>query len=140
MRILSRFIFALGLTVLVVNFGPAQDVLPVRINGNLMANEEIQKELKLTKKQVEEAKKISNAATKKFEEEWKDLAKLPPKELDLKLQELFRKADEQEDAELEKILDKDQAKRYKQIALQGYLFWSGVGIFAREDVAKALLL
>jgi Spy/CpxP family protein refolding chaperone len=93
----------------------------------LLAQESVQKELKLTPDQIT---KVGDAAKKQQEARLALPRDLAPEERRKKSEELNKETEKS----VADILKPDQAKRLKQITLQQ----AGAAAFAREDVAKEL--
>src|SRR5262249_50221535 len=102
----------------------------------LVNNEDVQKELKLEKDQVDKAKSAVQGVQKKHQEELTKLRDLSQEERREKGQELNRTISEESLQALGEVLKPEQIKRLKQIEMQQ----AGVRAFIRPDVQKALNL
>jgi hypothetical protein len=102
----------------------------------LVNNEDVQKELKLDKDQVDKAKTAVQNVQKKHQDEFTKLRDLGQEERREKTQELSRTVSEESLQALGEVLKPEQIKRLKQIELQQ----AGARAFIRPDVQKALNL
>jgi Spy/CpxP family protein refolding chaperone len=142
MRILGRAFLSVVFVGLVVSLVVAQP-RPGGGRGfggrNLLVNESVQKELKLSDEQIAQIKKITDEVGEKYKD---DLTKLRKggdgKEAFKKMAEIGKKMSEDTHKQLEsaKILKPDQAKRFHQIEIQA----KGSQAFNESDVATALKL
>jgi hypothetical protein len=106
---------------------------------NLLANESVQKELKLSKEQADKIKAVEDKLTPKRQEVFKKMAEF--KDLDFqermeKMRELNKPIQDEQTKGLAGILTPEQEKRYKQIQV----FVSGLFAFANPTVQEALKL
>jgi hypothetical protein len=130
---------ALGLVALVA--GPAAAQGPGRGFGarmgtysGLLANESVQKELKLDDKQVEKAKELDEKMNEEMRSKFQDLQDLEPQERRTKMQEINREIGASALKSAGDFLKPDQIARLKQIANQV----RGAQAFSDPEVAKKL--
>jgi Spy/CpxP family protein refolding chaperone len=95
----------------------------------LLANESVQKELKITDEQKTKIKEFADAQQAKMREFFQ--GGQPDRE---KMAEAMREGREKSEKFVKETLNADQQKRYKQITLQQ----AGMAAFATEDVQKQL--
>jgi hypothetical protein len=106
--------------------------------GSLLANESVQKELKIEKDQADKVKEAVAKVTDKFKDDVAKIADLPQDERGAKRTALNKTITEETYKSIEDVLKPDQIKRLKQIELQQAAI-SGRA-FTREDVVTALKL
>jgi Spy/CpxP family protein refolding chaperone len=143
MRTVGRLVLVCGLAVLLA--GPALAQPPQRGGGPgfgggpdmLLANEGVQKELKLTDEQIQKIKTFVESMGEKRREAFGKLRDLGPEERREKMQEMMKTMTDQTMKEAEKILKPEQVTRLKQIMLQQR---NVQGIIDDADVQKTLKL
>jgi Spy/CpxP family protein refolding chaperone len=101
--------------------------------AGLLANEGVQKELKLTDEQKTKVKEFADAQRAKMADLRPQPGEQPDRE---KMQAAMKAATEASDKFVKDTLNADQQKRIKQIQYQAM----GMRAFSNEDVAKALSL
>jgi Spy/CpxP family protein refolding chaperone len=101
--------------------------------AQLLANEGVQKELKLTDEQKTKVKEFADAQRAKMADLRPQPGEQPDRE---KMQAAMKAATEASDKFVKDTLNADQQKRIKQIQYQAM----GMRAFSNEDVAKALSL
>jgi Spy/CpxP family protein refolding chaperone len=104
--------------------------------GNLIQNQSVQKELKLTDEQIQKVKDATQSINEKFRDERAGLRNLQGDERREKGQELGKKIAAETNQALASILKPEQQKRLKEITLQR----DGPRAFNTEDVQKSLKL
>jgi hypothetical protein len=141
MRTISATLLSLGLVALVA--GPAAAQGPGRGFGarmgtysGLLANESVQKELKLDDKQVEKAKELDEKMNEEMRGKFQDLQDLEPQERRTKMQEINREISASALKSAGEFLKPEQIARLKQIAYQV----RGAQTFSDPEVAKKLNL
>ena len=95
--------------------------------GMLLANEGVQKEIKLTEDQIAKIKEVSQKIRDKFAEDFQKLQDLDQQERREKGAQVFAKLNEETTKELGAVLKPEQDKRLKQILRQQ------LGIQALQD-------
>jgi len=141
MRTLSAAILSLGLVALIA--GPAAAQGPGRgfaarmgSYSGLLANESVQKELKLDEKQVDKAKELDEKIRGEMQEKFQGLQDLEPQERRTKMQEINREINASTLKTAGEFLKPEQVTRLKQIANQV----RGAQAFSDTEVAKKLNL
>ena len=124
---------ALCLPLLLAASALAQSVYGL---ATLVSQPGVQKELKLTEKQADQAKKVAQAVTAKYQDELNQLKTLQGAELFKKQGELTKKIAEESNTALSGVLSAAQFQRLKQIRTQQ----RGIYAFSEPDVAAALNL
>ena len=104
--------------------------------GQLLQNEGVQKDLKLTEDQIAKVKEVGQKVREKYTDDFQKLRDLDQQERREKMTELMKKVGEDTDKELAGVLKPEQDKRLKQIQRQT----EGVQAFQEPDVQKALKL
>jgi len=139
MKFVQATLLTVGLVALVA--GPAAAQGPGRGFGarmgtysGLLANESVQKELKLDDKQVEKAKELDEKSTEEMRGKFQDLQDLEPQERRTKMQAITREANASAIKTAGEFLKPEQVSRLKQIANQV----RGAQAFADPEVAKKL--
>lgn len=102
----------------------------------MLANESVQKELKLTPEQLEKVKEASKTIQDKHREEMAAARELEREEAREKMMEIQKAQDAEFAKEISSVLTADQSKRLGQIKMQV----QGVGAFSTEEVGKNLKL
>jgi hypothetical protein len=145
MRTLQSMVLALGVAVWLSNPGLSQGIRAQRDlepggrgtgNLNLVQNEELQKELKLTPEQLAKIRQIPLLIKEKLKDQFAEMEKLEGKERREKSRELRKVYAEEFPKHLARILTANQQKRMKQIFLQQ----GGVQAFTDPDVENELRL
>jgi Spy/CpxP family protein refolding chaperone len=138
MRIIFRLFLALGAAVWIVGVAGAQIVVSQPANDvsqiQLLQNQSVQKELKLTEEQVQKLRELFVQNQENLKEVWQ---KYPPDEAGTQWQELSKDLKKESLA----ILDAKQKTRFWQIDFQyttSFAFDSTT--YARADIAKQLAL
>lgn len=126
-------VLALCLTLLLATGALAQTVYGL---ATLITQPGVQKELKLTEKQADQAKKIAQAVTAKYQDELAQVKALQGAERFKKEGELSKKIAAESNTALAGVLSGEQFKRLKQIRTQQ----RGIYAFSEPDVAAALNL
>ncbi len=141
MRTASHPLLTLGILALVA--GPTAAQGPGRGFGarmgtysGLLANESVQKELKLDDKQVEKAKDLDEKMNEEMRSKFQDLQDLEPQERRAKMQEINREISSASLKAAGEFLKPEQIARLKQIAYQV----RGSQAFNDPEVAKKLNL
>jgi hypothetical protein len=131
----------LGLGVIALVAGPAAAQGPPRGFGarmgtysGLLANESVQKELKLDEKQVEKSKTLDEKMSAEMGEKFQGLGDLEPQERRAKMMEINREISASALKAAGEFLKPEQIARLKQIAYQV----RGAQSFNDPDVAKKL--
>jgi len=139
MKFVQATLLTVGLVALVA--GPAAAQGPGRGFGarmgtysGLLANESVQKELKLDDKQVEKAKELDEKSMEEMRGKFQDLQDLEPQERRTKMQAITREANASAIKTAGEFLKPEQVSRLKQIANQV----RGAQAFADPEVAKKL--
>jgi hypothetical protein len=139
MKSVQATILTLGLVAAIA--GPAAAQGPGRGFGarmgtysGLLANESVQKELKLDDKQVEKAKDLDEKSMEEMRGKMQDLQDLEPQERRSKMQEINREINASAMKSAGEFLKPEQIARLKQIAHQV----RGAQAFADLEVAKKL--
>jgi hypothetical protein len=149
MRCLSRTVLAFGALALLAPAAPSQQSPGGPFSGGgvwvMLLNKDVQKELKLGDEQVTKAAKVSQDVVQKHREELTRLtgpgAALHGDEAQLKKQvKLSRMVTDEVVEGMGDSLKPEQAKRFKQLALQQNIQLSGAGVFQDSEVDKALKL
>lgn len=138
MTAMFRTLFGLGLVALIAAPAAAQGRGGFG-RGNpamLMANESVQKELKLDDKQVEKAKELSEKINEERREKFQDLQGLDGQERFAKMQEINQEMNAATYKQAGEFLKAEQVDRLKQIVLQQ----RGAMAFNDAEVAKKLNL
>ena len=104
--------------------------------SGLLANESVQKELKLDDKQVEKAKELDEKMNEEMRGKFQDLQDLEPQERRTKMQEINREISASALKSAGEFLKPEQIARLKQIACQV----RGAQAFSDTEVAKKLNL
>jgi Spy/CpxP family protein refolding chaperone len=132
----------LGLSLVALVAGPAAAQGRGRGFGGmgsysgLLANESVQKELKLDDKQIEKAKELDEKISAERQEKFQGLQDLEGQERFTKMQEIGRELNASALKTAGEFLKPEQITRLKQIANQV----RGAGSFADPEVAKKLNL
>ncbi len=141
MRTVNAALLGLGLVALIA--GPAAAQGPGRGFGarmgsysGLLANESVQKELKLDDKQVEKSKQLDEKMSAEMREKFQDLQDLEPQERRTKMQEINREIGTATLKAAGEFLKPEQIARLKQIAHQV----RGPQAFSDPEVAGKLKL
>jgi Spy/CpxP family protein refolding chaperone len=107
---------------------------------NLLANADVQKELKITDEQKQKIEDLTKKLQDKFGPEFRKLQDLSQDEQREKRGELMRKQQEETNKGAAEILNADQVKRYKQIQFQSRMRFMGPGVLNDAEVQKHLNL
>jgi hypothetical protein len=140
MRTLGTTLLGLGLMALIA--GPAaaqgQRGFGARMGsyGGLLANESVQKELKLDDKQLEKAKELSEKLMEKQRDAREALQGLDGEERQTKMREINRDINAMATKEMGEFLKPEQVARLKQISYQQ----RGAQAFDDAEVAQKLNL
>ncbi len=102
----------------------------------LLANQSVQKELKLSDEQIQKVKETNENVRKKHQDDFNALRDLDDQERREKGQQIFKAIGEETEKALEGVLKPEQEKRLKQITLQQ----RGSQAFTEEEVQKELKL
>lgn len=139
MRSISKWLLVVGVAALIASPGTAQQ----RGGrggfggpGQLINNEAVQKELKLSEEQVTKAKEAVQSINEKYMEEFAKLQDLDQAERFPKMREIMGKQTEEVYAALAKDWKPEQVKRIKQIGVQQ----QGLQAFSSPAVDKVLKL
>jgi len=138
MNMIIRTAIGLGLVALIA--GPAAAQGQGRGFGRggnlaqLLANESVQKELKLDDKQAEKAKELADKTREEMQGKFQDLQGLDQEERRTKMQALNQEMNASALKSAGEFLKPDQIARLKQISLQQ----RGVMAFSDPEVAKKL--
>jgi hypothetical protein len=104
--------------------------------GMLLANPDVQQELKLSDDQIAKSKEVSQSVREKFKDKITALKDAPQEERLAKFQEVMKAVGEETDKALKGVLNADQQKRLKQLELQQ----RGADAFTDPEVEKTLNL
>lgn len=142
MRFLCQAFLVLGAGGLLVSALAAQP--PSGVPPILLANKEVQNELKLTSDQAAKVPKVVQSVAQKHQEEllrFMNPVALLSGEGDMKKQtELSRKLTDEVIEGMGDTLKPEQVQRYKQLALQQEVARLGAGVFLGPDLDKDLKL
>jgi hypothetical protein len=137
MRSLCKTAGSLVAGFLLVQLVQAQaPTTPVYGMAGLVTQPGVQKELKLTDKQVDQVKKAAQAVTEKHKDELAQAKMLQGAEKFKKESELSKLIAEESNTALATVLSADQVTRLKQIRMQQ----RGIYAFGEADVSTALKL
>jgi hypothetical protein len=111
----------------------------------MLSNKDVQKELKLSDEQAAKAMKVMQEAARKHMDELRQVVSVPfpvvaGEEQLKKYLELSRQLTDETVTGLGDSLKPEQAKRFKQLALQQTITSVGIAAFTDADVGKALKL
>jgi Spy/CpxP family protein refolding chaperone len=102
----------------------------------LLRNEGVQKELKLSDEQIKQLEEMKQAIHEKYKGEFEKINKLPEGERGAKFQEMRKKIEAEHRKVLAGVLKPEQEKRLEQINLQN----EGATVFLDPNVEKDLKL
>jgi hypothetical protein len=110
--------------------------MPMGGGAGLIANQDVQKELKLTKEQTSKAEAVARAVREKYHGEFAKFEELDARARLDKMAEIVRNMTSETNKGLADVLKPEQMKRYRQIQLQQI----GVMAFTEPDVQSKLKL
>jgi hypothetical protein len=110
--------------------------MPMGGGAGLVANQDVQKELKLTKEQTSKAEAVARAVREKYHGEFAKFDELDAQARVEKTAEIVRNMTSETNKGLADVLNSEQMKRYRQIQLQQL----GLLAFTEPDVQSKLKL